>query len=198
MIESLAGTLRSVGEGQVLLETGGVGFALRVSTATAASLPPPGAAVTLRTRMLMQRDDALRLYGFGSPEEADLFDRIRAVSGVGPGVALKLLSLPAPRLREAIRSRDVKALCVAPGVGERLARRLITELADALPDPEAAAETAAPADPERLRLVAAFQHLQFTDRRRIETLADELMVQMPDADTASRLRVGLGKLTGRS
>ncbi len=196
MIESLAGTLRLVDGDRVTLETGGVGFSVRVSAATLASLPPSGAPVTLRIRMLMPRDEAILLFGFATPEEADLFDRIRAVSGVGPAVALKLLSLSVAHLRKAIRSRDVKALCAAPGVGNRLARRLITELADALPDPEAA-EAGGAVDAERQQLISAFVGLQFTDRRRIESLVDDLMAEMPDADLASRLRVGLGKLTGR-
>ncbi len=196
MIESLAGTLVRKGKDQVVIETGGVGFSVRVSVATLAALPPAGSPATLETRMLTHREDALLLYGFASPEEADLFDRLRAVPKVGPGVALKLLSLSASHLREAIRSRNVNALCAAPGIGSKLARRLITELADALPDPDEDLEKAT-ADPEREQLVSAFLNLQFTDRRRIESLADELMAAMPDGDLASRLRAGLSKLTGR-
>ncbi len=196
MIESLSGTVRRVAEGGLSLEVGGVGFALRASAATVAGLPPVGSPATLATRLLTPREDAPALYGFATEEEAGLFDQIRSISGVGPAVALQLLAIGASTLREGVRSRDVKLLCAARGVGPKLARRLIAELADALPEPDEAPAGKA-ADPERERLVSAFLNLQFADRRRVEAVADEIVAAMPDADLASRLRVGLSKLTGR-
>ena len=147
MIERLAGRLLETGDGDVLIDVGGIGFRLQVSSGTASRLPAPGDEVRLTVRMLLHREETVQLFGFGSREEARLFDQLRGVNGVGPSVALNLLSLSVPRLRQAIRDKEVKFLQGAPGVGAKLARRLITELAEALPDDESAAPPAAPRDP---------------------------------------------------
>ena len=148
MIERLRGALLEVAEGRILLEVRGVGFRVHVSTATSARLPGVGEEVRVVARMLLHREEAVVLYGFATTDEAELFDRLRAVSGVGPAVALHLLALSPVRLRRAIRDKDVKPLQAAPCVGPKLARRLITELADALPDDETPATAAAPAPPD--------------------------------------------------
>lgn len=203
MIERLRGRLLSVGEGRVLLEVHGVGFRLQVSTATVSRLPPPGGESSLVVRTLLHREEAVLLYGFADEEEADLFDRLRAVSGVGPGVALNLLALTGPRLRQGIRERDVKVLQAAPGVGAKLARRLITELAEALPDEDLPAPGRRP-DPEsdrsaplRAQLVTAFQNLQFPDRRRIEEVVGEVVRESPDEEPQQLFKAALKRLSSR-
>lgn len=198
MIERLTGTLLEADEGQVLLDVRGIGFRLHISSATGARLPPSGDEVALVVRMLLHREEAVQLFGFAGGEEADFFDRLRGVNGVGPAVALNLLSLSVPRLRQAIREKDVKLLQAAPGVGAKLARRLITELAEALPEDEDVKAPAADArDPVREQLVSAFANLQFTDRRRIEEVVQSVRAEMPDADLQDLFKAALSRLSAR-
>ena len=199
MIERLAGRLLETGEGHVLLDVQGIGFRLQVSSGAAPRLGAPGDEVSLTVRMLLHREEAVQLYGFAAKEEALLFDQLRGVSGVGPSVALNLLSLSAPRLRQAIRDREVKRLQAAPGVGARLARRLITELAEALPeDEDEAAPAALPRDALHEQLVTAFANLQFTDRRRIEEVVRSVREEMPAAGLQELFKAALHRLSGRS
>lgn len=196
MIERLRGTVLRAAPERVLLDVHGVGFGVHVSTATAARLPGPGGEATLVVRTLLPRGEDLVLYGFSTDEEADLFDRLCGIGGVGPAVALRLLSLSTSRLREAIRAREVKLLQEAPGVGAKLARRIITELAEALPPPEEAV-AARPTDPERERLVTAFLGLQFTDRRRVEEVVDAVIAERPEASLEARFREAIARLSPR-
>lgn len=197
MIERLAGRLLETGDGDVLIDVGGIGFRLQVSSGTASRLPAPGDEVRLTVRMLLHREETVQLFGFGSREEARLFDQLRGVNGVGPSVALNLLSLSVSRLRQAIRDKEVKFLQRAPGVGAKLARRLITELAEALPDDESAALPAAPRDPVHEQLVTAFTNLQFTDRRRIEEVVQSVRAEKPDAALQEVFKAALSRLTSR-
>ena len=198
MIERLAGRLLETGDGRVLMDVGGIGFRLQVPTGTASRLPAPGDEVRLTVRMLLHREETVQLYGFGSGEEARLFDQLRAVNGVGPSVALNLLSLSVPRLRQAIRDKEVKFLQGAPGVGAKLARRLITELAEALPDDESdAPPKPAPRDPVHDQLVTAFTNLQFTDRRRIEEVVQSVRAERPDAELQELFKAALHRLSSR-
>ncbi|MDE2971029.1 MAG: Holliday junction ATP-dependent DNA helicase RuvA [Acidobacteriota bacterium] len=197
MIERLAGRLLETGEGEVLIDVGGIGFRLQVPSGTASRLPAPGDDVRLTVRMLLHREETVQLYGFGSREEARFFDQLRGVNGVGPSVALNLLSLSVPRLRQAIRDKEVKFLQGAPGVGAKLARRLITELAEALPDDENDAPAPAPRDPVHEQLVTAFTNLQFTDRRRIEEVVQSVRAERPDAELQEVFKAALSRLSSR-
>ena len=197
MIERLAGRLLEAREGDVLIDVGGIGFRLQVSSGTASRLPAPGDEVRLTVRMLLHREETVQLYGFGSGEEARLFDQLRGVSGVGPSVALNLLSLSVSRLRQAIRDKEVKFLQGAPGVGAKLARRLITELAEALPDDESDAPPPAPRDPVHAQLVTAFANLQFTDRRRVEEVVQSVRAERPEAELQELFKAALHRLSSR-
>ena len=198
MIERLAGRLLATGEGHVVLDVHGIGFRLQVSTGTASRLGVPGDEISLTVRMLLHREETVQLYGFRETEEAALFDQLRGVSGVGPSVALNLLSLSVPRLRQAIRDKEVKMLQAAPGVGAKLARRLITELADALPEEESPAAPAVGArDPVHEALVTAFTNLQFTDRRRIDEVVQSVRAEKPDADLQDLFKAALSRLSAR-
>lgn len=198
MIERLAGRLLETGEGYGLLDVRGIGFRLKVSSGTASRLGAPGDEISLTVRMLLHREETVQLYGFAEKEEAVLFDQLRGVSGVGPSVALNLLSLSVPRLRQAIRDKDVKVLQAAPGVGAKLARRLITELAEALPEEDSVVAPAPDVrDPVREQLVTAFANLQFTDRRRIEEVVQSVRKEMPDAELQDLFKVALSRLSAR-
>ena len=131
MIVQLTGTLVEVLPTHVVLDVGGVGFELGVSSTTAASLPHVGeAGVTVLTRMVV-RDGSMELYGFASREERALFDQLRAISGVGSKLALSVLSTFSPAtLAQVVTTQDTARMAQVPGVGRKKASRLIVELSD--------------------------------------------------------------------
>lgn len=130
MIAFLEGSVVDRREDRVVLDVGGVGYELLVPTSTAARLPANGMTARLHTRLAV-RDDAMILYGFASGEERASFDLLTTVSGVGPKVALAFLStLSADALRRAVASGDVAALTVVPGVGKKVAQRVVLDLKD--------------------------------------------------------------------
>ena len=135
MIALLEGTLAEKGAGRVVMSVGGVGYEVTVTGPTLTTLPPQGRPARLYTR-LQVRDDAMVLYGFASPDERSLFDHLVTVTGVGPKMAVAVLSsLTADTLRRAIASGDADALCTAPGVGKKVAGRIILDLKDKLGTP---------------------------------------------------------------
>ncbi|MBI1799158.1 MAG: Holliday junction branch migration protein RuvA [Candidatus Eisenbacteria bacterium] len=132
MIASLRGTLLEKNPAGCVIEAGGVGYAVSISTHTFRELPASGETVVLRTRQVV-REDALMLFGFSAPDELKLFDLLIAVSGVGPRLALALLSGLEPRvLVRAIRQEQLAALVAVPGIGRKTAERLVVELRDKL------------------------------------------------------------------
>jgi len=135
MIASLRGTLTEKGVGTCVIDAGGVGYLVQVSSHTLAALPERGAPVTLRTRQVV-REDSIQLFGFSDPEELRLFDLLIGVSGVGPRLALALLSgLQPAAVARAIRGEQVGALTTVPGIGRKTAERVIVELRDKLEAP---------------------------------------------------------------
>lgn len=149
MIVQLTGTLVEVLPTHVVLDVGGVGYELGVSSNTAASLPAAGeAGVTLLCRLVV-REDAMELFGFATREERLLFDRLRAISGVGPKLALGVLSTFTPQaLANVVVTQDAGRMATVPGVGKKKAQRLLMELEDAFAK-----------DPELQALVGATEHL---------------------------------------
>lgn len=128
MIASVRGEVLVRRPDHVVIESGGVGYRLSVSAETLKSVPAIGKQTTLHAE-LVARDDSLSLYGFASEEEHDLFLHLTSVSGIGPKVAVAVLSGGAPReLFGAIAAGDAKRFQAAPGVGKRTAERLIVEL----------------------------------------------------------------------
>jgi Holliday junction DNA helicase RuvA len=112
----------------VVVESGGVGYRLTVSAETLKAVPARGKEATLHAH-LVARDDALQLYGFASEEERDLFLHLISVSGVGPKVAIAILSGGTPReLLRAIAAGDAKRFQAVPGIGKRTSERVIVEL----------------------------------------------------------------------
>lgn len=132
MIAFLTGRVVMKGAGHALLEVGGVGFRLNMSTGSLAALPAEGDEVTVHT-YLHVREDELSLYGFESSAERTAFESLLSVSGVGPKVALATLSaLSADDLAAAISTQDVALISSVPGVGKKTAQRIILDLADKL------------------------------------------------------------------
>ncbi len=131
MIVQLTGTLIEVLPSHIVLDVHGVGYELGCSSTTAAALPPAGeAGVTVLTRLIV-REDAQELYGFATREERALFDQLRAISGVGPKLALAVLStFTAAQLATVVATEDAARMAQVPGVGKKKASRLLVELSD--------------------------------------------------------------------
>jgi Holliday junction DNA helicase RuvA len=132
MIASLRGTLLERGDGFAVIEAGGVGYQVQVSTATLVSLPGVGEEVRLHTRHIV-REDAQLLFGFGERDELRLFDLLIAVNGVGPRIAIAVLSGLAPaQFARAVRDENIAMITAVNGVGRKTAERLVVELRDKL------------------------------------------------------------------
>jgi holliday junction DNA helicase RuvA len=130
MIASLTGRVRSREAGRAVVETGGVGYEVFVPLSTYYRLPPLGEVVTLEVRQIV-REDALALYGFSTAGEKRGFDLLTGVQHVGPKLALAILSVLSPReLVAAIQRGDVDRLDAVPGVGPKVAERVVRELKD--------------------------------------------------------------------
>lgn len=128
MIASIRGTLLFVGLDHAVIETGGVGFQIAAPRNVLASLGDIGSEVMLYTHLHI-REDLLALYGFASTDQRHLFETLLGVSGIGPKVALSLLSSsPADELRTTIATGDTARLSRVPGIGKKTAERLVLEL----------------------------------------------------------------------
>jgi holliday junction DNA helicase RuvA len=128
MIASVRGPVVARRPGEVVVECGGVGYRLGVSAETLHSVPDPGHEVLLRAHLVL-RDDAIQLYGFASEAERELFLMLVGVQGVGPKVALAVLSGGTPReLLNAMAAGDSARFQAVPGIGKRTAERIIVEL----------------------------------------------------------------------
>jgi Holliday junction DNA helicase RuvA len=156
MIALLRGVLVEKHPNQAIIDTGGVGYDVTIPVSTFTHLPDPGAEVRLRIYTHV-REDALSLYGFLTQDEKALFEKLIGVSGIGPTLAVKVLSgVAAADLVNAIRRGEVEKLVRIPGVGKKTAERMVLELRDKLPavtgeEPAAPAEAAfAPVDQDVL------------------------------------------------
>ena len=130
MISFLIGTIEDKQENSLLLDVGGVGFEMSISSNTFSALPMVGESVKVLTYMSVREDD-ISLFGFSSKEEKDLFIKLISVSGIGPKVAISILSgLTLNTLSIAIANKDVKMLSKIKGLGAKTAERICVELKD--------------------------------------------------------------------
>ena len=144
MIAHLRGILLEKHPNQAVVEAGGVGYDVVVPVSTFSALPDAGKEVKLRIHTHV-REDAIALFGFATAEEKMLFEKLISVSGIGPKLAITVLSgLAAPDLIAAIRAGAVDKLVRVPGIGKKTAERMVLELREKLP---AAASDAAPTGP---------------------------------------------------
>jgi len=145
MIAHLRGVLLEKRPNQAIIEAGGVGYDVFIPVSTYSALPEPGAEVRLKIHTHL-REDSLSLYGFASDDEKILFERLITVSGIGPRLAITVLSgLPIGELYAAIRAGAVERLVRIPGVGKKTAERIVLELREKLPLPAATREAVAAA-----------------------------------------------------
>jgi Holliday junction DNA helicase RuvA len=132
MIDSVTGKVVTVSETYVVLTVGGVGLRVRVPSTVRDLIDGPGQTLTLYTRLIVREED-LTLYGFADQEERALFETLIGIAGIGPRIALAVLStLTIDHLKNAVVREDPDVLARVPGVGKKLAQKLVFELKDRL------------------------------------------------------------------
>ncbi len=165
MIAQVHGRLLRKGPQEAVVDVGGVGYRVTIPLSTFYRIGEPGQEVTLLTHTHV-REDALALFGFLTAAEQALFERLIEVSGVGPKLAVSILSgIEAPDLVAALRASDVVRLTRIPGVGKKTAERLVLELKDKVQGLAATEEPAPAAAPEgsaKEDLVSALLHLGYS------------------------------------
>jgi Holliday junction DNA helicase RuvA len=199
MITSIQGTLASASPLMAVVEVNGLGYEVNIPVTTAEKLPPPGRAVKLHT-LAVYREDAQTLYGFASAEERDFFRLLIAkVTGVGPKLALSIMSrLSLPVLQGAIAAGDVAMLAKCPGIGRKTAERLVVELKGLQPSvgAPAAGGASSPAGVEgspRLRdAVMALVALGYKTAEADRVVRQTALVLGPSATTEQLIKKALG------
>jgi Holliday junction DNA helicase RuvA len=200
VIAYLEGLLHEKTPDHVVVLCGGVGYKVLIPVSTYYELPGEGETVALQVHTHV-REDTLALYGFSSPTEKLLFHRLIGVAGVGPSLALKIMSGLEPQvLIDSIRRGDRQRLNAIPGVGKKTAERLILELRDKMPELAASEDrtTAASADPARTLaddLVSALLNLGFA-RQQSESDVEAVVANDPDVKFEDALKIVLRKLSG--
>lgn len=204
MISSLSGEVLEISAGSAVIEVGGVGFLFSATPATLAKLHPGTDARILTT--LIVREDSLTLFGFSDADERDVFNVLLGVSGIGAKTALAALNvLPPDELRRALATKDERAICKIPGIGPKVAKRMILEIGDKLGAPV----HLAPADGQDsgdLRVhreggshsdvLSALVNLGWHERE-ADGAVDEAIAQLPDGSIAELLRLSLQILGSR-
>jgi Holliday junction DNA helicase RuvA len=161
MIAHLRGTLLAKHPNQVIVEIHGVGYDVAISVPTFTEMPAAGAEVALHIHTHV-REDSLSLYGFLRLAEKQLFEKLLMVSGIGPTLAIKILSgMPADEMVGAIRGGDLARLTRIPGIGKKTAERMVLELRDKLPPPGVSEATASPASPVEEDVISALINLGY-------------------------------------
>ena len=203
MIGKLKGLIDSYGEDYVILDVGGVGYQVHCSSRTLQALPAPGDAAVLSIETYV-REDQIKLFGFRTDTEREWFRLLQTVQGVGAKVALAVLStLPPAELANAIALRDKAAVSRTPGVGPKVAERIVTELKDKAP-------AYANVDPAVIRLsgaveerrapqpvvdaVSALINLGYGHPQAAAAIAAATRNAGEGADTAQLIRLGLKEL----
>jgi Holliday junction DNA helicase RuvA len=198
VIAYLSGVLLEKHLQRLIVDVNGVGYDVLVPLSTMYVIGEPGSLTTLRIHTHV-REDALQLFGFATQLEQTLFERLISVSGIGPKVALSVLSGIEPaELSRAIRSSDIVRLTRIPGVGRKTAERLVVELKDRLPKADAV-ETVSPggeAEDVRDDLLSALENLGY-QRGTAEKTVDKVLRSAEDRTFEPLLRATLKLLMGR-
>jgi Holliday junction DNA helicase RuvA len=199
MISSVRGSVLQIGLDHAVVEVGGVGLAVHATPGTLAGLRR-GEPARLATTLVV-REDSLTLFGFADDAERELFTLLQTVAGVGPRLALAVLAVHDPdTLRRALAGGEVRTLTRVPGIGPKVAQRLVLELKDKVGAPAATAAAPAAATngagPRRDQVVEALLGLGFTAKP-AEAAVDAALAVAADADASALLRTALAQL-GRS
>lgn len=205
MIGKLKGTLDSIGEDHLILDVHGVGYLVHCSTRTLGNLPAAGEALALSIETHV-REDMIRLYGFMTDLERDWFRLLQSVQGVGAKVALAVQSVLSPgELASAIALQDKAMVARAPGVGPKVAQRIVTELRDKAPafSGAAAAEIGLQSDVGAGRAssavtdaVSALTNLGYSGVQASAAVAKAVQKAGDGAESAQLIRLGLKELAG--
>ncbi|MBM6399721.1 Holliday junction branch migration protein RuvA [Phycicoccus sonneratiae] len=200
MIASVHGRVGHVGLDRVVVEVGGVGMLVHTTPATAAACQR-GQEATLATTLVV-REDSLTLFGFSGAAERDMFETVQTVSGVGPRLALAMLSVMGPdELAGALTTGDTKALTAIPGIGAKSAQRLVLELRDKVgalhgtgTPPAGTATAATPAEPWREQVTEALVGLGWSGKQAVDAVERVAADAPADAEVATYLRLALREL----
>ena len=203
MIGKLKGLIDSYGEDYVILDVGGVGYQVHCSSRTLQALPAPGDAAVLSIETYV-REDQIKLFGFASDLEREWFRLLQTVQGVGAKVAMSVLGTLKPsELASAVAMRDKAMVARTPGVGPKVAERIVTELKDKAPayanvDP-AVVHLAGALDEKRAPrpitdAVSALVNLGYGHLQAAAAIAAAARSAGDDADTATLIRHGLKEL----
>ncbi|ACZ30690.1 Holliday junction DNA helicase RuvA [Xylanimonas cellulosilytica DSM 15894] len=205
MIASLTGVVEHVSLDRAVIDVGGVGYLVHATPGTLAGLRT-GERARLFTTMVV-REESMTLYAFTDDDERALFETAQSVSGVGPRIALAVLAVHTPdAVRRAVHTQDVKALTRVPGIGPKVAQRILLELGGKLgaPTGDGAAgsgATAGTGGDQRGKVVEALVGLGYpaktADDAVARVLADGGTETVADADVAATLRATLRMMGGR-
>lgn len=205
MIGKLTGILDSVGDDYVIIDVNGVGYVAHCSSRTLGTLPQVGDALSLSIETYV-REDVIRLYGFRDELERDWFRLLQSVQGVGAKVALAIQSTLSPSdLASAIALQDKGMVARAPGVGPKVAQRIVSELKDKAPaySGAAAAEIGLQQDVGSghassavMDAVSALTNLGYSSQQASGAVSKVLKDAGEDADSAKLIRLGLKELAG--
>jgi Holliday junction DNA helicase RuvA len=201
MIARITGTLVGKGLDRIeVMTAGGVGYELVIPLGVLESLPREGAQVSLHTALVV-KEDGWMLFGFTAPEERALFNTLLAASGVGPSLALGLISaLGLGRLVRAIRDRDIATLQGVPRVGKKIAERLCVELGDKMKNFAAAIgprSATAPADGAAADAIRALVALGYANNDAEKAVRSAIESSGPKGATADVIRNALAVLQKR-
>ena len=192
MIAGLQGKLQTIGSNGAIIGVGGISFQVYMPTSTLSALGAVGEEVELHTHLHLREDNAT-LYGFATPEELVLFQTLTTVSGVGPKLALAMLSaMSVEKLTTAIASGSAELLSEVPGVGKKMASRLILELKGKL-----AAGGLAPAElaEENTDVLAALTSLGYSVREATRAIA--ALPQDPKLNLEEKIKLALQYFGGK-
>ena len=194
MIAALRGRLLEKHPARLIVDVGGVGYDVQVPLSTYGSVGDVGSDIALRVHTHV-REEQIALFGFLTPLEQQIFERLIAVNGIGPKLALAVLSGSAPAdLVASVQGNEPARLTAIPGIGRKTAERIVLELRDRLPAALAApAEPATPGSAIRADLLSALVNLGYARPSVEKALADVLKGQ-PRATFDEALRQALGRL----
>ena len=192
MIAYLKGMLLHKTPGHVIVETGGVGYAVAIPVSSYVALGETGAIVELHIHTHLS-DDALALYGFVSQDEKDMFLKLIGISGIGPKLAMNILSGIAPAdLVDAVQASDVARISLVPGIGKKTALRITMELQDKLEKKEKL--LAGKGSAEKEDLLSALQNMGFRRKEAERAVDQTLAAHKPGTEFEKLLRECLKRL----
>lgn len=198
MFAYIKGSLEEVYSNKVVVDVGGIGYEIIVPSSLISKLPEQGSIVKLYTYFNV-REDAQELYGFYGKEDKNIFEKLITVSGIGPKVAIGLLSaLSASQLAAAIVTGDIKTLCTAPGIGKKTAQRIVLELKEKIDKEEIAqrseVEIPSTANDNSHEVVQALIALGYKSSEAMEAIAS---IEDKNQDVSTLIRLCLKALDKR-